>query len=106
MANCRCVLGVESGVSAFDLEDEVLDEYDAPRAAGRQPSGVDDLDDAAALGGRRATTGRSSPRHFEAASLRVCQVLFEGRYSGVMEPMVHYIPLAQGLLESSTRSSR
>ena len=35
LANCRCVLGVESGVSAFDLEDEVLSEYtelSAPRA--------------------------------------------------------------------------
>ena len=34
-----------------------------------------------------------SPRHFEAAAFRVCQVLFEGRYAGVMEPMRHYIPL-------------
>ena len=34
-----------------------------------------------------------SPRHFEAAAFRICQVLFEGRYSGVLEPMVHYIPL-------------
>ena len=49
---------------------------------------------------RRCRAGRTScyyrtisPRHFEAAALRVCQVLFEGRYSGVMEPMVHYIPL-------------
>ena len=34
-----------------------------------------------------------SPRHFEAAALRSCQILYEGRYSGTMEPMVHYIPL-------------
>ena len=34
-----------------------------------------------------------SPRHFEAAAVRVCQILFEGRYSEAMEPMVHYIPL-------------
>jgi hypothetical protein len=34
-----------------------------------------------------------SPRHFEAAALRTCQILYEGRYSGTMEPMVHYIPL-------------
>ncbi len=25
----------------------------------------------------------------------MCQVLFAGRYSGAMEPMVHYIPLAK-----------
>ena len=34
-----------------------------------------------------------SPRHFEAAAFRVCQVLFEGHYAGAMEPMRHYIPL-------------
>jgi hypothetical protein len=34
-----------------------------------------------------------SPRHFEAAALRSCQVLYEGHYSGTMEPLVHYIPL-------------
>ena len=34
-----------------------------------------------------------SPRHFEAAAARSCQILYEGHYSGVMEPDVHYIPL-------------
>ena len=34
-----------------------------------------------------------SPRHFEAAAFRICQVLFEGHYSGVLEPMTHYVPL-------------
>jgi hypothetical protein len=34
-----------------------------------------------------------SPRHFEAAILRVCQILFEGQYAGIMQPMVHYLPL-------------
>jgi hypothetical protein len=91
MANCRCVLGVESGVSAFDLEDEVLDEYRRREREGL-PVGLHDLE----------TLPRwedvvhyrtASPRHFEAASLRVCQVLYEGHYSGVMQPMVHYIPL-------------
>jgi hypothetical protein len=91
IANSRCVLGVESGVSAFDLEDEVMNEYDA-RVAEGLPVGLEDL----------STLPRwedvvyyrtISPRHFEAAALRVCQVLFEGRYSGALEPMVHYIPL-------------
>ncbi len=93
MADCRCVLGVESGVSAFDLEDEVFGEWQERSASG-QEVGVEDL----------TTLPRwedvvyyrtISPRHFEAAALRVCQVLFEGRYSGAMEPMVHYIPLAK-----------
>jgi hypothetical protein len=91
MANCRCVLGVESGVSAFDLEDEVLDEYDR-----RVQQGLSvELEDLETLPRWEDVVyyRTVSPRHFEAASLRVCQVLYEGRYSGVLEPMVHYIPL-------------
>ena len=34
-----------------------------------------------------------SPRIFEAAAFRVCQILYEGDYQGVLQPMVHYIPL-------------
>ena len=90
MANCRGMLGVESGVSVFDLDDHVIDEYEQLLARGA-PVSVE--------GSRRRAAGGQvfyrtiSPRHFEAAAFRVCQVLFEGHYSGLMEPMVHYIPL-------------
>jgi hypothetical protein len=91
LANCRCVLGVESGVSAFDLEDEVLDEFNRlERADG--DVGIEDLESLPRWEDR-VYYRTISPRHFEAAAFRVCQVLFEGRYSGVLEPMVHYIPL-------------
>jgi hypothetical protein len=91
MANCRCVLGVESGVSAFDLEDEVLNEFTQLQREGRSVA-LDDLETLPRW--EDVVYYRTvSPRHFEAAALRVTQVLFEGRYSGVMQPMVHYIPL-------------
>jgi hypothetical protein len=91
LADCRCVLAVEAGVSAFDLEDEVLDEYRR-----RQREGLSvELEDLQSLPRWEDVVyyRAASPRHFEVAALRVTQVLFEGRYSGVMEPMVHYIPL-------------
>jgi hypothetical protein len=93
LANCRGVLGVESGVSAFDLEDEILDEYNRLAAAGREPT-LEELEQGAL--GRwdwKIPYRTISPRQFEAAALRVCQILFEGDYSGVMKPMRHYIPL-------------
>jgi hypothetical protein len=91
MGNCRAVLGVESGVSAFDLEDEVLEEY-TRRVRDGLPVGADDLETLPRW--EDVVYYRTlSPRHFEAAALRVCQVLFEGRYSGILEPMRHYIPL-------------
>jgi hypothetical protein len=93
MANSRCVLGVESGVSAFDLEDEVFGEWVERNGRG-ESVGIDDLETLPRW--EDVVYYRTiSPRHFEAAALRVCQVLFEGRYSGAMQPMEHYIPLAK-----------
>ena len=80
LANCRCMLGVESGVSAFDLEDEVLTEYTELE---RRQSHVA-LEDLTSLPRweDKVYYRTISPRHFEAAAFRICQVLFEGRYSG------------------------
>jgi hypothetical protein len=91
LASCKGVLGVESGVSIFDLDDEVTTEYEDIASQGRQVR-LEDLKSAPALEGN-VYYRTISPRHFEGAALRNCQILFEGRYSGVMEPMVHYIPL-------------
>ena len=93
LGRCKAVLGVESGTSYIDLEDEVYRDYQQRLADGR-PVTLDAL--------RTGPLGRwdgnfsyrtISPRHFEAAAFRICQVLFEGEYSGVLAPMVHYIPL-------------
>lgn len=87
------MLGTESGVSAFDIDDRVRAEYEELKRDGHEPT-LEELEE--------GTLGRLDgvieyrtigPRHFEAAALRVCQVLYEGHYSGAMEPMVHYIPL-------------
>ncbi len=93
VGSCRYVLGVESGVSVFDLEDEVRHEYAKLSAQGRVPT-LEELE-RGALGrwDGRVPLRSISPRHFEAAALQTCQILFDGRYSGVMRPMVHYIPL-------------
>jgi hypothetical protein len=79
-ASCRAVLGTEAGVSIFDVEDVVRTEYE------RSGVVLSEWED-------NIYYRTVSPRHFEAAALRVCQILYEGRYSGILEPMVHYIPL-------------
>jgi hypothetical protein len=91
MASCRGMLGVESGVSVFDLDDQVIDEHERLLARGG-PAGDEELQTVAPLEDK-VYYRTISPRHFEAAAFRVCQILFEGHYSGLMEPMVHYIPL-------------
>jgi hypothetical protein len=93
LANCRAVLGVEAGVSIFDIDDVVRPQYEKLLAENPRIS----FEEAYAQLLHRYEDNipyrTISPRHFEAAALRVCQILFEGKYSGVMEPMVHYISL-------------
>jgi hypothetical protein len=88
----RAVIGSESGSSVLDARGEVqrrisrllaeepdltFEEVDA-----RMPSGWDSY-----------AFFAISPRHLEAVITKTAQVLVEGRYSGVLEPERHYIPV-------------
>lgn len=93
LGNCKGVLGVEAGVSIFDIDNSIEDECRQLRDA--EP-GISDED----LYNRVLRRHEDlipyrtiSPRHFEAAAFRCCQILFEGDYSGVMKAGVHYIRL-------------
>ena len=93
LGRCRAVLGVESGTSYLDLEDEVSRDYAARLADGR-PVTLEALQQGPLGRWDHNFSYRTiSPRHFEAAAFRICQVMFEGEYSGVLAPMVHYVPL-------------
>lgn len=93
LANCRAVLGVEAGVSIFDVQDVVQTE--CTRLLAENPSlNFEEISQKFLYQWEGNIPHRViSPRHFEAAALRVCQILFEGNYSGILKPMVHYIPL-------------
>jgi hypothetical protein len=88
----RAVIGSESGSSVLDARGEIqrrisrlladnpdltFEEVDA-----QMPSGWDSYEFFAV-----------SPRHLEAVITKTAQVLVEGRYSGVLEPERHYIPV-------------
>ena len=99
IARCRAVLGTESGASCFDLHDEVRTAFARLRAElGREPT-ISELEAEGALSrwDWKIPYRTISPRHFEAAALGVCQILYPGSYSGAMEPMRHYIPLEKDL---------
>lgn len=93
LADCCAVLGVEAGVSIFDLEDKVRVECERLILENPRIS-FEEMSKKVLQPWEENIPYRTiSPRHFEAAAFRVCQILFEGHYSGVMQPMVHYIPL-------------
>jgi hypothetical protein len=93
LASCKATLGVESGASVFDFTGDIersVEHYVAERPQApfrevqhkflREHEG-------------RISLNQISPRCFEAAALRTAMILYEGRYSGILEPGRHYIPL-------------
>jgi cell division protein FtsB len=94
IADCRAVLGVEAGVSVFDIDNEIFPLYE--RFIEEHPGRSFEVDYAELLekyDGMGIYYRTVSPRVFEAGAVRTCQIMYEGRYSGILEPMVHYIPL-------------
>ena len=100
---CRAVLAVESGASVFDFDGGVAARSESFAALVERPHPVPGL-------GRKASyetlrdrffSGREdeidiaqiSPRVFEAIALRTLIIAYPGRYSDVMQPWRHYIPL-------------
>ncbi len=93
VADCRAMLGVEAGVSIFDTDDVVRV---AAEELVRARPGItfQEMSDLLLAEWEDNIPYRTvSPRHFEAAAFRVGQILFEGRYSGVLQPDLHYLSL-------------
>jgi hypothetical protein len=93
IASSRAFLGVEAGVSIFDIQDVVRPEAERIQAANPAITFEQLSRELLAPWEDNIYYRTISPRHFEAAAFRVCQILFEGRYNGLMQPGVHYIPL-------------
>ncbi len=93
LANSRGQLGTESGASCVDLEDEVREEY-LRLSSERDVVTIEDLE-RGALGrwDGKVQLRTTSSRHFEAAAMGVCQIMYEGRYAGVLEADRHYLAL-------------
>ncbi len=93
MGNCRGILGVEAGVSIFDVKDIVRVQCDELLTANPGMSFQEISERVLYQWEERIPYRTISPRHFEAAAFHACQILFEGNYSGILRPMVHYIPV-------------
>jgi hypothetical protein len=93
MASCRAMLGSESGSNVFDWDGALgarLREYRQQHPAA---TGEEVYDHLLAHLEQPGLMNQISPRAFESISLRTVLVLFEGSYSGVLEPWKHYLPL-------------
>ena len=93
VARCRASLGTESGCNVFDWDGN-LPRHLAGYARAHPDASEDETYEAVVAPLERpGLMNQISPRCFEAAALRSVLVLFEGAYSGILTPDVHFIPL-------------
>lgn len=99
LGSCKATLGSESGASAFNLDGELArrceqtvrklgplrDDYEYAEA---YLATFADLED-------NVNYRQISPRHFEAIATGTMQLLYPGRYSGILTAGRHYLPLAR-----------
>jgi len=93
IASCRAVLGSESGSNVFDWDGTLPAQIEAYRAAHPGASERDLYDAIIAPLDLHGLMNQVSSRVFEAIACRTALVLFEGDYSGVVQPDRHFIPL-------------
>ena len=103
LASCKAVLGSESGASIFDIDGSLTRAYFRYAKANsleevlKFESTITFEEVAEKMHFEiyeNVLPNRTmSPRCFEAAAFRNCQILFEGDYAGILKPMVHYLPL-------------
>jgi hypothetical protein len=93
LGSSRTTLGTESGASIVDF-DGSLQARTADYLKRRPAATYDEVEqELLAPFEGNAVIRAVSPRVFEAAALGTAMVNFTGRYSDVIEPWVHYIPL-------------
>jgi hypothetical protein len=100
---CQAVLAVESGASVFDFDGAVAARTESFAALVERPHPIPALAKKPSyemlrdrfFAGRedQIDIAQISPRVFEAIALRTLVVAYPGRYSGVLEPWRHYVPL-------------
>jgi hypothetical protein len=93
MANCRFMLGVESGTSIFDITGQIqqkvsqyLDAYPTATFSQVEKEILEPYEE-------KINYRAISPRIFECAALRTCMILFIGGYQNILVADKHYIPL-------------
>lgn len=93
LGDCRAVLGVEAGVSIYDIDDVVREACQSLLAVEPDLTFAEVHDRVLAPWEGNIPYRTISPRHFEAAAFGCCQILYEGHYSDILEPWRHYLPL-------------
>lgn len=93
LGNCRATLGTESGANIFDFSGQLSSTIKKELAKNPQLSYDTIFDKYLRAHENYVVMNQISPKIFEAIALHTALVLFEGSYSNVIQPDIHYIPL-------------
>ncbi len=93
VASCRSMLGSESGSNVFDWDGTLPEKVARFRMSHPHVGNAQIYEAVIKPLEQPGLMNQISPRVFEAIALRTVLVLFEGQYSGILEPDRHYIAL-------------
>lgn len=93
LSHCKAMLGVESGASVFDFTGQIQKRVDRhvkenPDATFAELRNLYFSEEEGQI-----YLNQVSPRIFECIAVHTLLILYEGEYSGILEPWVHYVPL-------------
>ncbi|MBN2288685.1 MAG: hypothetical protein JXQ83_05085 [Candidatus Glassbacteria bacterium] len=93
LGRCKGQLGTEAGGDCFELDDRTRHRINS-YVNGHPGTAMEEVFELFFRDYRNPVPLRIiSGRNVEAAGTKTVQILFEGRYSGYLQPDVHYIPL-------------
>lgn len=93
LTSCRTVIGTESGASIADFDGELERSVNNYVHLNPQASFDEIFELFLKPYEGSLKLNQISPRCFEAAALKTPMILFEGFYSGILQPNLHFIPL-------------
>lgn len=93
LLSCRATLGTESGSNVFDDSGKIREKVN--QVLGENKGATYSFVRSHIMGNNieKPIMNQISPRLFESIALKTGLILYEGWYSGVLDPYVHYIPL-------------
>ncbi len=93
ITSCKTMLGVESGSSVFDFDGKLQKKVEEYVKKNKQISFFEIQKRFLINHENKILLNQISPRCFEAAALGTAMILYEGKYSGILKPWRHFIPL-------------
>jgi hypothetical protein len=90
--NSRCVLGVESGANILDTDGSLKSSVECMLLDNNNDEELV-YDKLVRHRDNALHMNQIAARHFEACALGTVQILFEGNYSNILVPYLHYLPL-------------